>query len=59
MCFFFCPHRGEPDITPLFSWVVEGGKFLLLPRVKGDELSLIRTESPEDISPVLTAYQNL
>ncbi|MCS7171691.1 MAG: 5-formyltetrahydrofolate cyclo-ligase [Aquificaceae bacterium] len=47
----FCPHRGEPDITPLFSWVVGDDKFLLLPRVKGDELSLIRTESPEDISP--------
>ncbi|MFN7065067.1 MAG: 5-formyltetrahydrofolate cyclo-ligase [Aquificaceae bacterium] len=47
----FCPLRGEPDITPLFSWVRDEGKRLLLPRVEGKELKLIEVDSHEDLSP--------
>ncbi len=47
----FCPHRGEPDITPLFSWALERGKGLLLPRVEGQELRLIRVEEDASLSP--------
>ncbi|MEJ5339225.1 MAG: 5-formyltetrahydrofolate cyclo-ligase [Aquificaceae bacterium] len=47
----FCPHRGEPDITLLFSWVIREGKSLLLPKVEGDGLKLIRVEEGVDLSP--------
>ncbi len=40
----FCPHKGEPDITPLFSLVWEEGKTLILPKVNGDELKLLAVE---------------
>ncbi len=47
----FCPHRGEPDITPLFSWALQKGKILLLPKVEGQELKLIRVEDYTNLSP--------
>ena len=47
----FCPHRGEPDITPLFSWVHQRGKTLLLPKVVGEDLKVIRVEEGSELSP--------
>lgn len=40
----FCPHRGEPDITPLFSWALSKGKRLALPKVEGNELKLLKVK---------------
>jgi len=47
----FCPHRGEPDITPLFSWVLKEGKALVLPKVEGEDLKLIRVKQDTNLSP--------
>ncbi len=47
----FCPHKGEPNIMPLFSWVLQRGKRLLLPRVEGKDLKLIRVEDDTSLSP--------
>ncbi|MDM7267435.1 MAG: 5-formyltetrahydrofolate cyclo-ligase [Aquificaceae bacterium] len=47
----FCPHRGEPDITPLFSWVFKEGKTLVLPKVEGEHLKLIRIKEDTNLSP--------
>ena len=47
----FCPFRGEPDITPLFSWVIKEGKNLILPKVEGKNLKLIRVKDHESLSP--------
>ncbi|MEJ7622030.1 MAG: 5-formyltetrahydrofolate cyclo-ligase [Aquificaceae bacterium] len=47
----FCPHRGEPNITPLFSWTLQRGKALLLPKVEGKNLRLIRLEDTTSLSP--------
>ncbi|MFN3975858.1 MAG: 5-formyltetrahydrofolate cyclo-ligase [Aquificaceae bacterium] len=47
----FCPIRGEPDITCLFSWVLREGKELVLPKVEGEGLRLIRVEQDTGLSP--------
>ncbi|MDW8033020.1 MAG: 5-formyltetrahydrofolate cyclo-ligase [Aquificaceae bacterium] len=47
----FCPHRGEPDISSLFSWTLKEGKELLLPKVEGDGLRLIRVRGQGELSP--------
>ncbi|MCS7262643.1 MAG: 5-formyltetrahydrofolate cyclo-ligase [Aquificaceae bacterium] len=47
----FYPHRGEPDIRPLFSWVLGEGKELLLPRVSGQELKLLKVQDPQELLP--------
>lgn len=47
----FCPHKGEPDITPLFSWVFKEGKVLALPKVVGKELKLIRVKEDTSLRP--------
>lgn len=47
----FCPHRGEPDITPLFDVVIKEGKELILPKVNGNNLKLIRVRDKGDIKP--------
>ncbi|MFN3946948.1 MAG: 5-formyltetrahydrofolate cyclo-ligase [Aquificaceae bacterium] len=46
----FCPIRGEPDITPLFSWVLKEGKRLVLPKVEGENLKLIEVEKEKELS---------
>ncbi len=46
----FCPHGGEPDITQLFSWALQGGKNLLLPKVEEEDLRLIRVEDTASLS---------
>ncbi len=46
----FCPIRGEPDITPLFSWVLKEGKSLVLPKVEGKNLKLVEVEGEKDLS---------
>lgn len=45
----FCPHRGEPDITPLFDVVIKEGKNLILPKVNGRDLRLIKVEGKENL----------
>ncbi|EDP76338.1 5-formyltetrahydrofolate cyclo-ligase [Hydrogenivirga sp. 128-5-R1-1] len=42
----YCPVKGEPDLSPLFGLLLESGKRLVLPKVDGEELSLIEVESP-------------
>lgn len=46
----FCPFRGEPDITSLFSWVIGKGKTLILPKVEGKDLRLIKVKDYEDLT---------
>lgn len=47
----FCPHKGEPDITPLFKWALCEGKDVVLPKVEGEELKLIRVSDTEGLEP--------
>lgn len=45
----FCPFDNEPDITPAFDYVLKEGKSLVLPKVEGDHLLLLKTERLEDL----------
>lgn len=42
----YCPVKGEPDLTPLFSEVLGRGSRLALPKVVGEELELIYVKEP-------------
>ncbi|WP_457601139.1 5-formyltetrahydrofolate cyclo-ligase [Hydrogenivirga sp.] len=42
----YCSIKGEPDLSPLFEELAEEGKNLVLPRVKGSELELVRVGAP-------------
>ncbi len=42
----FCPIKGEPDLSQLFEEILSQGKGLVLPRVRGKELELIKVYNP-------------
>ncbi len=46
----FCPFDKEPDITPLFSHVLERKGSLILPKVVGDTLELYRIKDTDNLS---------
>ncbi len=37
----YCSVKGEPDLTPLFVELIDEGRSLILPRVKGESLELV------------------
>ncbi len=45
----FCPFDNEPDITPLFSYVMNKTGSLILPKVKGDSLVLYSIQEINDL----------
>jgi 5-formyltetrahydrofolate cyclo-ligase len=47
----YCPHRGEPDISYLFDWVLSQKKELVLPKVEGKKLRLLKVEGKEVLKP--------
>ena len=47
----FCPFDREPDITPLFSFLLSTKGFLILPKVKDDHIELYRVNTTEDLKP--------
>ena len=46
----YCPVKGEPDLTSLFEEVMKE-KELVLPKVEGEYLKLIKVENPSCLSP--------
>ncbi len=45
----FCPFDNEPDITPLFSCVINTVGFVILPKVKGDSIVLYSVQKMDDL----------
>ncbi len=45
----FYPIKGEPDITPLFDYVLSRGGALVLPKVDGNNLRVVRLLDPTQV----------
>lgn len=41
----YCPIKGEPDLSSLFGKLLDEGKGLVLPRVRGNELELVSVKT--------------